>query len=812
MTLKPVYDLVATNREGESVGYFIYARHQSPLSVVARKPQLTGAVLDRPTDAGGTYSVRDQDQPALCVADWSKGAGQKSYEVEGAETAKFHSSSAIDTARKGELRLAKASALTAASTSTGIVFSALGTVFQSYTGPLVKGWDGSAFDTIGLTGPTAQVLCFATDGQYLYASFGVDGIYRVKEEHGNANWDDETLALWCNPSESIVKMAYSGGYMYGATTSAVGYFDDTPAFNQLSQAVLNPVVSTFGLATAGNWVYWGTSKEGITKLYRVQFDGTNEWVEDVCDFPKGFVATSMAGYLGHVFVGGYYECATTNAGQGALYMVSEGTPNLLATIGENPDYSADPSSLDNDNRIWDLFPYGKDLYILATRRVLRWDLDDGGWVPVMTVPQGTSSSMTWVTTDDSDYDASVTEAAPASPWEVSGSGTTVVAYSDPSLLVSCPAGTGAASKVYTNTSISSLASATGTTLEVTVPAYSIQGAVAKAVQTFGIDDGTHSVFFKVYKQDTRNLCIERTSYWDDGTKDTATTAISVADPHTYRMTLASGVARIYCDGNYIGTITNPPASTDERVYFGTDFSASVVLSRSYVDSVKVAANGAFAPGAEYGPSTIGTIAALDNKFFVGISSIGYVTSASTYETSGWLRLSTSAAKSGSLQKTYHSIIIDHDALAAPEGISVDYILDHSPTMLSATVSDQSDPRRTVFSVDRPGHSIAPIITLTGDGTSTPVVRGVTVTYDFKRYLTHTYILDCRRQAGDGRWDEDPEDAINHLVDMASVGGTFESRFGGSFTGVVQELEFLEANRSRQGGIEGILSVAVRELE
>jgi hypothetical protein len=118
----------------------------------------------------------------------------------------------------------------------------------------------------------------------------------------------------------------------------------------------------------------------------------------------------------------------------------------------------------------------------------------------------------------------------------------------------------------------------------------------------------------------------------------------------------------------------------------------------------------------------------------------------------------------------------------------------------------------VFSVDRPGHSIAPIITLTGDGTSTPVVRGVTVTYDFKRYLTHTYILDCRRQAGDGRWDEDPEDAINHLVDMASVGGTFESRFGGSFTGVVQELEFLEANRSRQGGIEGILSVAVRELE
>ena len=68
MSFKPVYDLVATNREGESVGYFIYARHQSPLSVVARKPQLTGAVLDRPTDAGGTYSVSE-------AAEWTAAAG-----------------------------------------------------------------------------------------------------------------------------------------------------------------------------------------------------------------------------------------------------------------------------------------------------------------------------------------------------------------------------------------------------------------------------------------------------------------------------------------------------------------------------------------------------------------------------------------------------------------------------------------------------------------------------------------------------------------------------------------------------------------
>ncbi|MCK9629960.1 MAG: hypothetical protein M0R37_15390, partial [Bacteroidales bacterium] len=359
----PIHDLLVTSGEDE-YGYFVYTKGESPLGTVLRQTEVNIAATEAPGASGGAYSVRDQDQPALCVSDWSKGAGQTSYEVEDSVTSKFHSSSAIDTARKGELRLAKASALTAASTSTGIVFSALGTVFQSYTGPLVKGWDGSAFDTIGLTGPTAQVRCFATDGQYLYVSFGADGIYRVKDDDGDGQWDDETLDSWCDPTESIAKMVYSGGYMYGASDSAVGYFDATPAFQQTSPTALAPTVMTFGLAEANNWVYWGTTASGITKVYRTQYDGTNEWFEDVAAFPTGFVGQCMASYLGNVYVGGYYECSTANAGQGAVYLISDDTSILLTTVGENPDYSADPSSLDNDNRIWDLFPYGKDLYIL----------------------------------------------------------------------------------------------------------------------------------------------------------------------------------------------------------------------------------------------------------------------------------------------------------------------------------------------------------------------------------------------------------------------------------------------------------------
>jgi hypothetical protein len=387
---RPVHDLIVTSAAGTEYGYYVYLAAESPLEIDLSKPDLAANVItEAPGRQGGYYSVRDQDQPAIVYADWTQGAGQTTYEVEDSYSSKFRSSSYIDTQVKGELRLAKSVTLDADTDGDGVIINALGKVFMAFTPAVadprgtIRYWDGSAWQDVPFasTDPTTGVSCFATDGQYLYAALGgTDGVWRVTDSDADGVFTDETLASWAAGADAdgIQAMVYSGGYMYAAKAASVGYFDATPTWQQLSPAILSPTTATFGLAAASNWVYWGSTKEGITRVDRTQYDGTNEWYEPVCDFPSGFVGTCMVGYLNEVYIGGYYECTTASVGQGAVYKLVDGTPYLLTVFGSNPDYSADPTSTDNDNRVWAITPAGKDLFILTTRRVLRWDLDDGG--------------------------------------------------------------------------------------------------------------------------------------------------------------------------------------------------------------------------------------------------------------------------------------------------------------------------------------------------------------------------------------------------------------------------------------------------
>jgi hypothetical protein len=93
-----------------------------------------------------------------------------------------------------------------------------------------------------------------------------------------------------------------------------------------------------------------------------------------------------------------------------------------------------------------------------------------------------------------------------------------------------------------------------------------------------------------------------------------------------------------------------------------------------------------------------------------------------------------------------------------------------------------------------------------------VVRGITLTYDFAKYRQHSYMLDCRRGCESGLWTYDPEKAITHLFTVGTQGGTFEDRFSGSYSGQVQSCEFVQAQRSERGTLEGIVQLVVRELE
>jgi hypothetical protein len=820
MITHPVHDLLVRRlapNEEETYGYYIYASGENPLGVSVQGPQLTGAVVDTAGQSGGVYSVRDQGQPALVLNDWSLGAGQKSYETEGSSSGKFYSSKNIDTSVRGEFRLGPMVTTTDDTKVKGIMLNALSKVWMTFTSDndaandSLRYWGGSAWVAVPFAeDPDEEITCLATDGEYVYMAFATKGVYRVKDSDGDGSFADEQIAAW-DAEAGITNLAFMGGYLYGAKAAAVGYFDATPAWNQLSPTAVGASNTTFGLASAGNWAYWGTTNLGVTKLYRTQFDGTNEWFEDVCDFPSGFYATCMSAYLGNVFIAGYYKCATASVGQGALYMVTDGTPTLITIVGDNPDYTSDPSNPENDNRIWAMHPYGKDLFLLCSRKVIRWDLDDGGWTHICDVDPATSTSMTWITTDDSDYDASVSEAAPASPWAATTAGATVVTYSAPSLLVACPAGTGAAVKLYTNTGITTFATATGSTMEVEVPVNSIQGTNSYARQIYGIDDGTDDAYFEAYKYSATRLALSLPTY-NKSTNEVDYAELWEVDlykAHTYRLTLKNGTARLYCDDVYLGKTAACKASTDERAYFGTNFSASNVLSRSYVDSVKVSASGSFAPGEEFAVSPMGGIAKGD-QLFAGITGVGYAKEHTIpYAADGWIRSSLSSQRSGSLLKRYHRLIVDHDGLAGSSITAAWYIDGGYATASGTTVGNQ-----TIFDIASQGHNIALVITLASNTaqTVTPVVRAVTVTYDFDKYKQHNYVLDCRRGTAGDKWTDSPEKAITHLFTVADEGGTFESRFATAYEGLVESCQFIQAQRDEHNNLEGIVQLVVREIE
>lgn len=819
---RPVHDLVVTAADGTKYGYYVYVAAESPLEIDLAKPDIAANVItEAPGKQGGYYSVRDQDQPAIVYSDWSQGAGQKSYEVEDSYSSKFHSSSYIDTQMKGELRLARSVTLDTDSDAEGVIISALGTVFMGFTPAsadprnTIRYWNGTAWVAVPFDGtdPATGVSCFATDGQYLYAALGgTDGVWRVQDSDGDGAFDDETLTNWASGADAdgIQAMVYSGGYMYAAKADSVGYFDATPTWQQTSPAVLEATTSTFGLAAASNWVYWGSTKEGVTRVDRTQYDGTYEWYEAVCDFPSGFVGTCMVGYLNEVYVGGYYECATSSTGQGAIYKIIDGTPHLLTVIGDNPDYTSDPSSIDNDNRVWAVTPAGKDLFILTTRRVLRWDLDDGGWVHVCDVPQGTVSLFTW----NVNYNCG---ALPDASWTKTGTGTAQI-FGSARLLLYAP--TPDEYIFYQNvlTGDNALSTTVGTTMEVVIPAFTeadtgYRNPVWGAAGLFGFYDGTNMAAVWLWnKNKTATLYRVALGEYVAGAWNLDTSYLFGNDTaHTLRLTCKGGVASLYADGILLRSVSHllSVSGMDSYVhiqggYYDPDVSGASWLK---LDNVAITNDGAYPPGTEYSASSVGGVAVRDSKLYVGINSIGNAVTGTTYKTEGWLRQSESASKSGSMEKRYHRLVVTHEPLRDGEDIACEWYIDGN---YGAAAGGTTVGTTTTFDIDETGHNISPIVVLRSDGDTTPVVKSVMVTFEFTKPTVHTYTLDCRRGVEGGRWGYDPESAIRHLYTVAQQGGSFESQYA-AYDGMVQSLRVLQAQRSTRGGIEGIVELKVRQI-
>jgi hypothetical protein len=186
---------------------------------------------------------------------------------------------------------------------------------------------------------------------------------------------------------------------------------------------------------------------------------------------------------------------------------------------------------------------------------------------------------------------------------------------------------------------------------------------------------------------------------------------------------------------------------------------------------------------------------------------GQVVTSDTYATSGTIVQPPTSFHSGSVKKDFRAISVIHDVLPAGTTVTAQWKIDG----VSATVAGQSlSATETRFSINSQGFSIESMTLLTSDGTATPLIRSVNVLWDFVKTKKHQYLLDCRQQAGGGRWNEPSEEAIAFLFTTANESATFTDRFIGSYAGTIEDVQFTQANYSPREGYGGLLRVTVRE--
>jgi hypothetical protein len=123
------------------------------------------------------------------------------------------------------------------------------------------------------------------------------------------------------------------------------------------------------------------SQGGRSFAYRLWKDPDAEafLFEQFQETPTGFIATCAVGYLSTLYIAGFYESIYDGVGMGAVYYADESSAGPLFDLGEVPENTVEPISLDNDNRIYAITAAGKNLYVLTNRACFRWDIDDGGY-------------------------------------------------------------------------------------------------------------------------------------------------------------------------------------------------------------------------------------------------------------------------------------------------------------------------------------------------------------------------------------------------------------------------------------------------
>lgn len=776
------YDVQLTNEDGDSCGFVLYSDADTPPWAWKIEPTQLPTNNSQQTDNGDLYDIRDaNDYWRITYTDWCRGAGQATRDEADALPSKFWDAQRVNTETPGSFTLGPGlvSYVTSPGDIEGKSIAALKNsdgdpvVFSSFTpaGSDPRAtirysddnvtWRAVTFDG---TDPTGVVLCFTTDGQYVYAGIGSDGIWR-----GTASMS-VAWTKWSTKA-GIVALCYAGGYMFAADATTLYYFDATPTAQEIKNAGvtlgLGPSVTTAGLVANGNTVHWVVTNGQRSDVYEAWLDVSSGSVvpqfQHVCTFPTGFVARCAYSYLGVTYVGGAYE-DVADKGQGAIYAVMDGGLSILTTIGVAAE----------DWRVMSITAWGKSLYFLCNGSIWRWDLTKGGYAHYM--GPFSSEAAAW---DPWDVEEEMTS-EPTTGWTRSGTAGTFDGTG------TIPSGTS-----YTYSDASSVTSGA---LEIGIPSGTASGSTYDQGE-FGLRNGSYEIAAKLHSSThIRSNVVEIV------TADLLRTVVfATGSAHTITLRIIGGLGYVWADGVLIHSGLALPASTAKGCFFEGPIKIDYLhYARAYADAEL---------------SSVSVISACADEVWCPVADTA-IYKGGGYTSSGWLKCSESTARMSTVPKyfAYLDVVLEQP-LQGSEAVTAQVMIDGT-TYDAGTFTE--DGTLLTAPIDQTGIAAAPVISLTS-ATTAPVVKHVVLRFtpmsSSRGIYTFTANLNERAQSRDGAiWDIDPQTAIDFLRD--SIGKVVDVDFYGLWLrGRIEEVTMRGAAMSRRGNAarQGIAQFTVREM-
>ena len=385
------YDLIVRRSNGDQMGYVLqtpsvalstsmYSTNQSTIEHLKQAPNVPMNVgMSTPTQAGGTYDVRDADgDKAITHLDWSLGEGQDSLDNDGSSASRYFSGRNIEISIPGQMTLSRKLDFNEVEDALGPIYAALGYYWLACDGGGVKySQDGETWTAATLNDANVQpIMDWTTDGTSVYfcvAGGGSPGVW--KSSLASPIEFDKVC------SSALVAIEYNAGMLFAASTSGAGFIDpSTWVYSEDTEVFLADNV-TIGLDSVNNAVYWTTSQGGSTFVYQLTYDISTAAVltSEYTHFRSGFIGTCAHGYLDTLYVGGYLDELNSGIGQGRVYVCTQGSSFPLTSIGPSPGVHPELPDDELDHRVWALCSGGDKLYIQCSRGIYVWDISNSGY-------------------------------------------------------------------------------------------------------------------------------------------------------------------------------------------------------------------------------------------------------------------------------------------------------------------------------------------------------------------------------------------------------------------------------------------------